>query len=63
MYFGWDPDIQRQFDFLKQSLKRSQQTPTREWPLIHIEELDALLVVREWPDGGLTAYMVGNDFA
>jgi hypothetical protein len=36
------------------------QTPTKEWPLIYIEEQDALLVVREWPDGSVTAYAVLN---
>jgi len=33
---------------------RCHQTPTREWPLIFMG--DVLLVVREWPDGSLTAY-------
>jgi hypothetical protein len=58
MHFGWDPDLQRQFDFIRQSLRRTHQTPTREWPLVHVAEHDALLVVREWPDGELTAYAV-----
>ena len=26
-----------------------------EWPLVYIEEHHALLVVREWPDGSVTA--------
>jgi hypothetical protein len=38
-----------------------QQTPTREWPLLYIEEHDALLVVREWPDGSVTSYTLSAD--
>jgi len=34
-----------------------QQEPTREWPMISNEEDRALLVVREWPDGSITAYL------
>ena len=37
-------------------VRRSHQTPTREWPLIFLEDYDVLLVVREWPDGAITAY-------
>jgi len=33
-----------------------RQTPTREWPLVYDEALEMLLVVREWPDGSVTAY-------
>ncbi|HEX2443563.1 MAG TPA: hypothetical protein VHJ77_06420 [Vicinamibacterales bacterium] len=35
---------------------RTHETPTNEWPLVFVAEHDALLVVREWPDGDLTAY-------
>jgi len=35
---------------------RRYQTPTKEWPLIFIEEQDLLFVMREWPDGAITAY-------
>jgi hypothetical protein len=38
-------------------VSRQHQSPTREWPLIHIVESRALLVVREWPDGSITAYI------
>jgi len=34
------------------------QTPQKEWPLIYLEKHDALLVVRGWPDGSLTAYFM-----
>ena len=38
-------------------VRLSHQTPRREWPLIFLNEYDALLVVREWPDGTVTAYL------
>ena len=37
-------------------VRRSHQSPTKEWPLVFVKELDTLLVVREWDGGGLTAY-------
>lgn len=36
------------------------QTPINEWPLIYLEEHDALLVVREWPDGSVTIYTMSK---
>ena len=57
MWYGFDPEIRRQLDSLRQMVARQRQTPTREWPLIAIEHHDALLVVREWPDGSITAYL------
>ena len=56
MWHGLDPEIQRQLATIKEMSARRFLTPTREWPLIVIEDHDALLVIREWPDGGLTAY-------
>jgi hypothetical protein len=56
MWFGFDPELRQQLDTFRQMAKLSQQTPTREWPLVFVEQYDALLVVREWPDGSLTAY-------
>ena len=32
-------------------------TPSREWPLIFLHDRGELLVVREWPNGALTAYV------
>ena len=37
-------------------VKLTHQTPAREWPLLVIEERDTVFVVREWPDGSITAY-------
>ena len=60
MWFGFDPEIRHQLDTLRQMARLSQQTPTREWPLIFMEQYDALLVLREWPDGSLTAYATSD---
>ncbi len=56
MWSGLDPELSRQLDIIRQMVARSHQTPTREWPLILVDDHNALLVVREWPDGALTAY-------
>ena len=56
MWYGLDPDIQRQLATIKEISVRRLLTPTHEWPLVVVEDHDALLVIREWPDGALTAY-------
>ena len=56
MWPGFDPELRRQLDHVRQMVARSHQTPTREWPLTFVDEHNALLVVREWPDGALTSY-------
>ena len=56
MWYGLDPDIQRQLAAIKEMTTRRFLTPTREWPLVVVEDHDALLVIREWPDGAVTAY-------
>jgi hypothetical protein len=53
---GFDPQIVRQLATIRSMVALQHQTPTKEWPLVHVQELDALLVVREWPDGSITAY-------
>lgn len=56
MWSGFDPETRRGLRNLRQMVKLSQQTPTREWPLLFVEEHDLIFVVREWPDGSITAY-------
>lgn len=56
MWQGFDPEIRRELAAVKALVSLNFQTPTKEWPLIFVEEYDALLVVREWPGGQLTAY-------
>ena len=41
-------------------VRLSHQTPTHEWPLVFIAEHDQLLVIREWPDGSVTAYLTSE---
>lgn len=60
MWPGFDPDIQRDLASLKQMVLRSRQMPSREWPLILSETQDELLVIREWPDGSVTAYLTSE---
>jgi hypothetical protein len=57
MWSGFDPELRRQYENIRQMVKLSHQTPTREWPVVFVTERNALLVVREWPDGTLTAYL------
>jgi hypothetical protein len=56
MWSGLDPELRRQLDNIRMMVARSHQTPTQEWPLIFVEDHKAVLVVREWPDGEMTAY-------
>jgi hypothetical protein len=60
MWHGFDPEIWRQLAAVKAMTSRLHQTPTKEWPLIFVEDHDALLVVREWPDGSITAYATSD---
>ena len=60
MWHGFDPGIRRDLSTIRELVALRHQTPTREWPLIYVKEQDALLVVREWPDGSITAYAVLN---
>ena len=60
MWSGFDPELRRQLDSIRQMVTRQHQTPTREWPLIFVDQHNLLLVVREWPDGSLTAYATSD---
>ena len=54
---GWYQSlVQRQLATIKEMTARRFLTPTREWPVVVVEDHDSLVVIREWPDGGLTAY-------
>ncbi len=56
MWSGFDPELRRQFESIREMSALQHQTPAREWPLVFVEENDALLVVREWPNGSITSY-------
>ena len=58
MWPGFDPSIARDLATIRDMVSRQQQTPTKEWPLVQIAEHGVLLVVREWPDGSITAYTI-----
>lgn len=57
MWFDLDPEIRRQLEHVRRMVSLQRQTPTREWPLLPVDEHEALLVIREWPDGTITAYL------
>jgi hypothetical protein len=61
MWAGFDPELLRQLATIRQLVALRHCTPTREWPFVvvdqDVDEQGALLVVREWPDGSITAYV------
>jgi len=57
MWSGFDPEFVRELGVIRQMVSLRYKSPTREWPLMFVEDRDELLVVREWPDGSLTAYL------
>ena len=54
--WSFDPEIMRHFARVREMVTLQHQTPTREWPMIVEESREELLVVREWPNGTITAY-------
>ena len=57
MWPGFDSQIRRELNFVRESVALRRSTPTREWPLIFLADRGDLLVVREWPNGSITAYV------
>jgi hypothetical protein len=60
MWAGFDPEFLRQLATIRQLVALTRCTPTREWPFVvdqNLDEQGTLLVVREWPDGSITAYV------
>jgi hypothetical protein len=53
-----DARLWRDFEAFKELVALRHQIPIREWPLVYVAEHDTLLVLREWPDGSVTAYAV-----
>ena len=60
MWSSLDPELRRQLANIRQMVALQRQMPTREWPMISVEDDRALLVVREWPDGSITAYLASS---
>jgi hypothetical protein len=52
----FDPDLIRQLEHIREMIALQHQTPSREWPLGLGESERELFVVREWPNGSITAY-------
>jgi len=63
MWQGFDPEMRRQLDSIQEMVRLRHLAPTREWPLAFDAQHDALLVVREWPNGSVTAYMASEPSA
>jgi hypothetical protein len=59
--WGLDPETWKQLENIREMVKLSHQTPTKEWPLVFVEEFGTLLVIREWPGGNITAYTAAKD--
>ena len=55
-----DPELRRELTHLREMVSLRHQTPTREWPLIFAGDKQELLVIREWPNGSLTAYLTAE---
>jgi hypothetical protein len=60
MWSGFDAELRHQWEVIREMVALQHQAPTREWPLIFVEDHDALLVVREWPNGSITSYALSN---
>ena len=58
MWGGMDPALRRELNVIRKLVGLRYQTPVREWPLTFVESVNALFVVREWPDGTITAYTI-----
>jgi hypothetical protein len=56
MWAGMDPELRRQLESIKAMVRLRHQNPSREWPLVFVGEHNALLVIREWAGGEITAY-------
>ena len=61
MWPVFDRQMCRELESIREMVKLRHQTPTREWPLILEDRDDDLLVVREWPNGSLTAYLMNRE--
>jgi hypothetical protein len=50
----------KQLETMREMVKLRHQSPAKEWPLVFVQEFEALLVVREWPGGQITAYTMST---
>jgi hypothetical protein len=52
--------MMRDLAAIREMVSRQHQMPSKEWPLVYVDEHRVLLVVREWPDGSVTAYTIDD---
>ena len=55
MWYVLNPDLPREQAKTPEMAALRDQTPTREWLLLFREATDEVFVVREWPNGSITA--------
>jgi hypothetical protein len=51
MWQGFDPEIKRDLAAVKALVRLTHQTPTKEWPLVFVD--DGRARVAGWPDHGI----------
>lgn len=59
MWEFFDPEVRQKLSLLKHLTVLRRQTPLKEWPLL--ADGNTLFVVREWPNGDVTAYLVTRE--
>lgn len=57
MWLSSNPNCWPEFKRIKEMVELTQLTPIREW-MMRIEETESALIIREWPNGAVTSYMV-----
>jgi hypothetical protein len=63
MWSGFDAELWKELETIRELVSLTRLSPTKEWPLALVADLDGLLVVREWPGGKLTAYLAPTQSA
>jgi hypothetical protein len=60
MWPGLDPELRKALNSIRELVALRYQSPTKECQLVFVEEFEALLVIREWPGGAITAYTMST---
>ena len=55
MWLNMNPNCWPELRQIREAVARQHQVPTQECAVTYIKKYKAALVVREWPDGSLTA--------
>ena len=59
MWEFFDPEVRQKLALIKHLTVQRRQDPVKEWPLL--AEGKTLFVIREWPNGEITAYLATNE--